>query len=243
MAEPSDTILEIDDVVSGYGELEILHGATLDVRAGEIVALIGSNGAGKTSLMKTITGLLKVRSGDIRLRGQSIRGASVEAIVRKGISLVPEGRHVFAGMKVEDNLLLGAYGLSKSERDAKLEETLERFPLLQERAKQDAGSLSGGQQQLLVVARALMRSPSVLLLDEPSLGLSPLMVETVFEVIASLRQSGVSVLLVEQNVVAGLELADRAYVIENGAIPRSGLASDLLADPTLSNSFLGSAAQ
>ncbi|MBB6406329.1 ABC transporter ATP-binding protein [Arthrobacter sp. AZCC_0090] len=243
MTEPADTILEIDSVVSGYGELEILHGATLDVRAGEIVALIGSNGAGKTSLMKTITGLLKVRSGDIRLHGQSITGASVEAIVRKGISLVPEGRHVFAGMKVEDNLLLGAYGLSKSERDAKLKETLERFPLLQERAKQDAGSLSGGQQQLLVVARALMRSPSVLLLDEPSLGLSPLMVETVFEVIASLRQSGVSVLLVEQNVVAGLELADRAYVIENGAIARSGIASDLLADPTLSNSFLGSAAQ
>ncbi|MCU1415417.1 MAG: transporter ATP-binding protein [Microbacteriaceae bacterium] len=238
-----ETILEIDSIVSGYGELEILHGASLTVGSGEIVALIGSNGAGKSTLMKTVTGLLKMRSGEIRLRGESLKGASPESIVRKGINLVPEGRHVFAGMKVEDNLLVGAYGLSKSVRDAKLAETLARFPLLKERAKQDAGSLSGGQQQLLVVARALMRSPSVLLLDEPSLGLSPIMVETVFEVIGSLRESGVSVLLVEQNVTAGLELADRAYVIENGAIVRTGQAKDMLADPSLSNSFLGSGAE
>lgn len=235
----SDTVLEIDRVVSGYGELEILHEVSLTVGASEIVALIGSNGAGKTTLMKTLAGLLKVRSGDVRLRGESLRRASSEQIVRHGVSLVPEGRHVFSGMTVEDNLQIGAYGLPAAKRRGSLDETLERFPLLKERAKQDAGSLSGGQQQLLVVARALMRSPSVLLLDEPSLGLSPQMVETVFEVIGSLRATGVSVLLVEQNVTAGLELADRAYVLESGSIARSGTSAELLADPSLSSSFLG----
>lgn len=238
----SGVVLEIEEATSGYGELEILHGVSLEVRRGEIVALIGSNGAGKSTLMRTITGLVKLRSGDVRLDGRSLQGRSPEAIVEQGINLVPEGRHVFTGMTVEENLRVGAHGLPRARVAERLGELLERFPILAERAKQDAGSLSGGQQQLLVVARALMRSPQILLLDEPSLGLSPIMVDTVFGEIAAQRDLGVSVLIVEQNVAAGLELADRAYVIESGRIVRTGAASELLKDPTLSSAFLGSVA-
>jgi branched-chain amino acid transport system ATP-binding protein len=233
-------MLEIDNVTAGYGELEILHGISLRVDQGEIVALIGSNGAGKSTTMRTISGLVKTRRGDIRLGGQSIRRLRPENVVRAGVSLVPEGRHVFAGMTVEENLQVGGFGMAGLSMRRRLDELLQLFPLLAERAKQDAGSLSGGQQQLLVVARALMRSPKILLLDEPSLGLSPIMVSTVFDAIAAQRDLGVSVLIVEQNVVAGLELADRGYVIENGRIVRTGEADVLLADPTLSGSFLGS---
>jgi branched-chain amino acid transport system ATP-binding protein len=235
-------MLELRSVFAGYGELEILHGVSLTVSPGEIVALIGSNGAGKTTLMRAITGLLKLRRGDLLVNGQSLRGSTPERIVGHGVSLVPEGRRVFAGMTVEDNLLVGGWGLSGSAKRRRLAELIAGFPTLADRLKQDAGSLSGGQQQLMVIARALMASPSLLLLDEPSLGLSPMMVETVFEAVKVQQSLGVSVLLVEQNVAAGLRLADRGYVIESGQIVRADDADALLADPSLSNSFLGAGA-
>jgi branched-chain amino acid transport system ATP-binding protein len=192
--------------------------------------------------MRAITGLLKIRRGDLLVNGQSLRGSTPERIVGHGVSLVPEGRRVFAGMTVEDNLLVGGWGLSGSAKRRRLAELIAGFPTLADRLKQDAGSLSGGQQQLMVIARALMASPSLLLLDEPSLGLSPIMVETVFEAVKVQQSLGVSVLLVEQNVVAGLRLADRGYVIESGQIVRADDADALLADPSLSNSFLGAGA-
>jgi branched-chain amino acid transport system ATP-binding protein len=234
-------LLEVDRVVSGYGELEILHGLTLDVHKGEVVALIGTNGAGKTTTMKTIAGLLRVRDGDVRFQGRSLRRTTAEKTVKLGLSLVPEGRHVFADLSVEDNLFLGAYGLSKRIRDERAQEMYGRFPILGDRRKQDAGTLSGGEQQMLALSRALMRAPELLLLDEPSLGLAPLIVEQIFEAIGSLRDTGVSVLLVEQNVAIALETADRAYVIESGAIVRTGPASVLRADRSLSGSMLGRA--
>ncbi|MCW2758483.1 MAG: livF [Nocardioidaceae bacterium] len=236
-------LLVVRGLVSGYGELEILHGLDLDLHAGEIVAIIGTNGAGKTTLMKSITGLLRVRQGDVTVAGTSLRRLAAEKIVGHGVSLVPEGRHVFADLTVEDNLLLGGYQLDRATVAERMEKELDRFPRLRERRKQDAGSLSGGEQQMLVLSRALMRAPRVLLLDEPSMGLAPIVVEQVFEAIASLRDDGVSVLLVEQNVAAALDVADRAYVIESGQIVREASAAVLREDSDLASAFLGGTAE
>ncbi len=232
-------MLEIASLRAGYGVIEVLRGVDLTVGAGEIVALLGSNGAGKSTLNNNVSGLYRPFGGSIRFEGEEITGASSMRIVEAGLVQVPEGRRVFPNLSVRDNLELGSYRRGKSNRAANLERVLDTFPRLRERLTQSAGTLSGGEQQMLAIGRGLMSEPRLLILDEPSLGLSPLLVEEMFGLIGQLNRQGLSILLVEQNVVQSLAIAHRAYVLENGRIALSGSAADLARDPDLRRSYLG----
>jgi branched-chain amino acid transport system ATP-binding protein len=234
-----DKSLRVEGLRSGYGALQVLKGIDLEVREGEVVAIIGSNGAGKTTLIRTITGLLR-RTGIVRFGNLDLSSATTMQIVAAGVVAVPEGRGVFPTMTVRENLKLGAYWRRRDAHvEADIDEVVTRFPRLRERFDQLAGSLSGGEQQMLAIGRALLAKPALLLLDEPSMGLSPLYATLVMQVISELRKSRVSVLLVEQNADAALRVADRAYVMERGEITVSGPASDLRADPRIRAAYLG----
>ena len=233
-------MLRLERVSSGYGRSPVLHEVSLDVRSGEIVALIGSNGAGKSTLLNTVMGLVAVSSGKILLEGRPIASLATPDIVRAGLAQVPERRQLFGAMSVEENLRLGAY--ARTDRAAiheTLQEQFRLFPILAERRRQAAQTLSGGEQQMLAIARAMMSRPRLLLLDEPSLGLAPLMVEHIMRLIRSLRDAGSTVLLVEQNARAALGVADRGYVLENGRIGVSDSAARLLGDAVVQDAYLG----
>ena len=232
-------ILNVSQLRAGYGAVEVLRGVDLTVNAGETVALLGSNGAGKTTLNGVLSGLVKVRSGHVNFEGQDITGWHARKVVQAGLIHVPEGRKVFPNLSVLENLSLGAFTRGRERRDANLEKIFGIFPRLRERVKQLAGTLSGGEQQMLAIGRGLMAEPQLLILDEPSLGLSPLLVEEMFTLIGQLKANGLAVLLVEQNVGQSLEIADRAYVMENGAIRFSGKPAELLASDTLRQAYLG----
>ena len=232
-------ILNVSQLRAGYGAVEVLRGVDLTVNAGETVALLGSNGAGKTTLNGVLSGLVKARSGRVTFEGQDITGWHARKVVQAGLIHVPEGRKVFPNLSVLENLSLGAFTRGRERRDANLEKIFGIFPRLRERVTQLAGTLSGGEQQMLAIGRGLMAEPQLLILDEPSLGLSPLLVEEMFSLIGQLKANGLAVLLVEQNVGQSLEIADRAYVMENGAIRFSGKPAELLASDTLRQAYLG----
>jgi branched-chain amino acid transport system ATP-binding protein len=233
-------LLEVLDLVAAYGDLSALSGATLAVKAGEIVALVGPNGAGKSTLLRCVSGLLRPRSGSITSEGRDLRALHPHEIVDHGLALVPEGRRLFGQMTVEENLALGAFSRrARADKQASLERVYAIFPALSERRRQVSRSLSGGQQQMVAIGRALMAAPRLLMLDEPSLGLAPRVVESIFETFATINRSGVSVLLVEQNVRAALRLAHRAYVLESGRVVGGGPARQLLDDPHVRRAYLG----
>jgi branched-chain amino acid transport system ATP-binding protein len=232
-------LLAVRGLRAGYGPVEILRGIDLDVAAGEIVALLGSNGAGKSTLNNNLSGIFRPFAGSIRFEGREIAGAAATRIVEAGLVQVPEGRRVFPDLSVRENLELGSYRRGRAARARNLERVTTIFPRLAERAGQAAGTLSGGEQQMLAIGRGLMTEPRLLILDEPSLGLSPLLVEEMFALIGRLNADGLAILLVEQNVVQSLAIAHRAYVLEHGRIALSGRASDLAQDPALKRSYLG----
>ena len=232
-------MLEIDGLQVFYGNIRALDGITLRVERGELVALIGSNGAGKSTTLKTISGLMRSRMGSIRYEGTEIARESTDRIVELGISHCPEGRRIFGRLTVRENLILGGIQRSPIESREDIERVCEIFPRLRERMSQAGGTLSGGEQQMLAIARALMGRPRLLLLDEPSLGLAPLMVEHIFRVIEDLKRDGLTMLLVEQNVHHALDVADRAYVMEAGHISLEGPAASVRADPQVERSYLG----
>ena len=232
-------MLEISNLHAGYGQMKVLHGITLNVGAGEIVALLGSNGAGKSTLNNNVSGIYKPTNGQILFEGVDIAGMRSENVVDLGIIQVPEGRRVFPNMTVRENLELGGYRRGRKRRSENLKRVVDVFPRLSERFEQLAGTLSGGEQQMLAIGRAMMAEPRLLILDEPSLGLSPLLVEEMFGLIGKLNEEGLSIFLVEQNVMQSLEIANRAYVIENGQVVLSGAADELIDDPELKKSYLG----
>jgi branched-chain amino acid transport system ATP-binding protein len=233
-------LLKVSDVKVGYGGIQAVKGVSLEVRDGELVSLIGSNGAGKTTTMKAITGLLSLGAGHIELAGKTIDGLGPWDLVQQGLAMVPEGRGVFTRMTIVENLQMGAY---IRDDNAAIADDIERvfatFPRLKERRDQLAGTMSGGEQQMLAMGRALMSRPKVLLLDEPSMGLSPIMVDKIFEVIQEVSAQGVTILLVEQNASRALQIADRAYVMESGLVTLSGDAHDMLHDPKVREAYLG----
>ena len=233
-------LLKVSDVKVGYGGIQAVKGVSLEVREGELVSLIGSNGAGKTTTMKAITGLLPLGGGHIELAGRTIDGQGPWDLVQQGLAMVPEGRGVFTRMTIVENLQMGAY---IRDDNAAIAEDIERvfstFPRLKERRDQLAGTMSGGEQQMLAMGRALMSRPKVLLLDEPSMGLSPIMVDKIFEVIQEVSAQGVTILLVEQNASRALQIADRGYVMESGLITLSGDAHEMLHDPKVREAYLG----
>jgi branched-chain amino acid transport system ATP-binding protein len=232
-------MLDIENLRSRYGRIEVLHGISLKVEAGEIVTLVGSNGAGKTTLLRAISGVQPVSGGAVRFNGEAIQRMPAHLRVKLGMAQVPEGRQVFAPLSVEDNLRLGAWTRRDSEIDGDIDSVYETFPLLQEKRHVPAGSLSGGQQQMLAIGRALMGRPKLMLLDEPSMGLAPLVVDQIFGIIRSLKDRGITVLLVEQNAYAALAIADRGYVMETGRIALSGTGRNLLDDPSVRSAYLG----
>ncbi len=232
-------MLEVDQLQVFYGNIRALDGISLRVERGELVALIGSNGAGKSTTLKTISGLMRSRQGSIRYEGTEIGRESTDRIVELGISQCPEGRRIFGRLTVRENLILGGIQRSPTESREDIERVSEIFPRLRERMSQAGGTLSGGEQQMLAIARALMGRPRLLLLDEPSLGLAPLMVEHIFRVIEDLKRDGLTMLLVEQNVHHALDVADRAYVMEAGHISLEGPATSVRADPQVERSYLG----
>jgi branched-chain amino acid transport system ATP-binding protein len=236
MAEPA---LDVRALHAGYGKTEILRGVDLAVEQGEIVAVLGANGAGKSTLNRAISGVLPVSRGSIRFAGRTIERERPAAIVARGLIHVPEGRRIFPNLTVRENLDLGAYRRGRARREANRARVFALFPRLAERQAQRAGTLSGGEQQMLAIGRGLMAEPKLLILDEPSLGLSPLLVEEVFALIRTINADGIAVLLVEQNVVQSLEVAQRAYVLDNGAIVLQGRAADLRNDPGLKRAYLG----
>lgn len=233
-------MLEIKDLSVHYGVIQALKEVSLEVNEGEIVALIGANGAGKTTLLQTISGLLKKTGGELSFLGSSLNKKSAKAIVIAGITQVPEGRHIFAGMSVYENLLMGAF--LRKDKDgikADLEDIYQRFPILEKRHNQDASTLSGGEQQMLAMGRALMARPKILLLDEPSMGLAPLLVKEIFNIIKDINKKGTTVLLVEQNARMALSIADRAYVMETGKIVMSGTGKELVNSEEIQKAYLG----
>jgi len=232
-------MLEVSALRGGYGRVEVLRGIDLSVKRGEIVALLGSNGAGKTTLNNTLSGLLPPFSGTIRFADRSIAGARYTEIVAAGLVHVPEGRRVFPNLSLQENLELGSYRRARPARARNLQRVFGVFPKLRERASQRAGTLSGGEQQMLAIGRALMAEPRLLVLDEPSLGLSPVLVEELFTLIRRLNAEGLPILLVEQNVGQSLEIAHRAYVLENGTIAFQGTPAELLANAELKRAYLG----
>ena len=232
-------LLNVQGLKSGYGVVEVLRGVDLHVMPGETVALLGSNAAGKTTLNLTLSGLVPTRAGRVMFDGQDITGLHYQKVVTQGLIQVPEGRKVFPNLSVQENLALGAFTRGRERREQTLEKGYETCPRLKERVSQLAGTLSGGEQQMLAIGRGLMAEPRLLILDEPSLGLSPLLVEELFGLISQLRGGGLAVLLVEQNVGQSLDIADRAYVMENGHIRFTGTPSELLASDTLRQAYLG----
>ena len=232
-------MLALEDVRSAYGRIEVLHGVSLEVRNGELVTLVGANGAGKTTLLKAISGVQPISGGRMRFAGEPLERVRAHARVALGIAQVPEGRQLFTPLSVEDNLLLGAWARRSTAPDAQLARVYALFPMLAELRRLAAGSLSGGQQQMLAVGRALMAKPRLLLLDEPSMGLAPIVVDQILGILAQLKEEGMTVLLVEQNARAALSIADRGYVIETGRVTASGSAGALLADNRVRTAFLG----
>jgi branched-chain amino acid transport system ATP-binding protein len=237
------SLLALKDLHIHYGGIKAVKGITLDVKAGELVTLIGANGAGKTTTLKAIVGLLSPASGTISYDGQEIANQPSHVIAQRGLSLVPEGRGVFPGLTIEENLAMGAY--HRKDRDgiaADMAKAFERFPRLKERAKQTAGTLSGGEQQMLAISRALMSRPKLLLLDEPSMGLAPLMVQKIFEVVREVAATGMTILLIEQNAKLALQVSHRAYVMDGGLITLEGPSAELLSNPKVREAYLGEAA-
>ncbi len=233
-------MLDIADLEAGYGDVRVLSGVTLRVEPGEIVALLGPNGAGKTTLLNTVGGLVRPWGGSIRWQGEDLRAVPAHLIVERGIAMVPEGRRLFGSMTVEENLALGAFApRAHRARDASLERVYAMFPVLRERRRQIVRLLSGGQQQMVAVGRALMGDPRLLMLDEPSLGLAPLVVQQILGVLVEINRSGVGVFLVEQNVRAALTLAHRAYILESGHVVGEGSGAELLRDPHVRRAYLG----
>jgi branched-chain amino acid transport system ATP-binding protein len=236
----SSTLLKVSGLKVAYGGIQAVKGVDFEVREGELVTLIGSNGAGKTTTMKAITGLLPLNDGDIQYLGQSIRGRGAWDLVKQGLAMVPEGRGVFTRMSITENLQMGAHiRTDKAGIAQDMERVFATFPRLKERKDQLAGTMSGGEQQMLAMGRALMSRPKVLLMDEPSMGLSPIMVDKIFEVVRDVHKQGVTILLVEQNASRALEIADRGYVMESGVISMSGEARAMLDDPKVRAAYLG----
>ena len=236
MGEP---LLSVRQLNVSYGGIQAVKNLSLDLYPGELVSLIGANGAGKTTTLKAICGLLQPASGEVRYQGRAIKGQGACELVSQGLVMVPEGRGIFTRMTIEENLRMGAYLRRDAEVESDIEAIYTRFPRLKERHRQLAGTLSGGEQQMLAMGRALLAKPKLLLLDEPSMGLAPIMVEQIFQVVQEVAQQGVTVLLVEQNAHRALELADRAYVLDSGEMVLSGPAADLLRDPQVQAAYLG----
>jgi branched-chain amino acid transport system ATP-binding protein len=236
----SEALLQVKDLVTAYGKIEALRGASLDVQQGSITCLLGPNGAGKTTLMMTIAGILRSKSGLVSLSGRNISSLKAHAIVAAGVALVPENRLVFPSMTVLDNLQAGAYQRRDDEIEVDIEKLFQRFPRLRERSNQNAGTLSGGEQQMLAVARALMSRPKLLLMDEPSLGLAPLVVEEIFRIIADLQRDGTTIFLVEQNAHMALKVAHHFYLMEQGKVTFSGKPGSLAEDEVIRRAYLGS---
>ena len=232
------TLLKVNDIHVYYGKIHAVKGVSFEVGQGEIVSLIGANGAGKSTALKTISGLLHPKQGSIEFMGKDITKLEPNKIVRLGLAQVPEGRRVFAHMSVMENIVMGAYILGRVPEEA-VEDVFSRFPRLKERSRQEAGTLSGGEQQMLAMARALMSKPKLIMMDEPSMGLSPILVEQIFSIIAELRQSGATILLVEQNANKALKITDRAYVLETGRITLSGSGRELLESEDVKKAYLG----
>ena len=238
-AASSAKMLEVKDLVTRYGRIEVLHGVSIEVKQGQLVALVGANGAGKTTMLRCISGVQPVFGGSISLRGEAVTSSRPDARVRAGVCQVPEGRQVFAPMTIEDNLKMGAYTRPAAEIADSLKEVYDLFPILLEKRNLPAGTLSGGQQQMLALGRALMGKPQLLLLDEPSMGLAPLIVEEIFRIIRMLKQNGITILLVEQNARAALSVADHAYVLETGRVTMQGPGPELLANDEVRRAYLG----
>ena len=232
-------MLKVNDINVYYGAIHAIKGVSFEVNDGEIVTLIGANGAGKTTTLQTVSGLLHSRTGSIEFMGENIMGQPAHKLVGKGLAQVPEGRRVFLQMTVEENLEMGAYSQPKSTVASGLERAYELFPRLSERRRQVAGTLSGGEQQMLAMGRALMSNPKLLMLDEPSMGLAPILVEQIFDIIRSLHKAGTTILLVEQNAQMALSVADRAYVLETGKIVSTGTGAQLLNDESVKKAYLG----
>lgn len=233
-------MLKVEKLNVHYGVIHALKDVSMEVKEGEIVSLIGANGAGKTTLLQTISGLLKKTSGEVVFLGKSMNKVSAKNIVKEGITQVPEGRHIFSGMSVYENLLMGAY--LRKDKDgikADLQDIYQRFPILEKRSSQDASTLSGGEQQMLAMGRALMARPKILLLDEPSMGLAPILVKEIFNIIKDINEKGTTVLLVEQNAKMALSIADRAYVMETGNIVMTGTSAELVNSPEIQKAYLG----
>ena len=234
-----EPILKVNDINVYYGAIHAIKGISFEVNPGEIVTLIGANGAGKSTTLQTVSGLLHSRTGSIEFLGENLSGVPAHKIVAKGLAQVPEGRRVFLQMTVEENLEMGAYTRSGGGIDADMEKVYNYFPRLMERRRQIAGTLSGGEQQMLAMGRALMSRPKLLMLDDPSMGLAPILVEQIFEIIRTLHKAGTTILLVEQNAQAALSVADRGYVLETGKIVTSGTGAELLASPEIKRAYLG----
>ena len=232
-------ILKVNNINVYYGAIHAIKGISFNVDEGEIVTLIGANGAGKSTTLNTVSGLLHSRTGDIKFLGNSISKMAPNKIVENGLVMVPEGRRIFLGLTVQENLEMGAYTRPKAELKASMEEVYDLFPRLKERRNQIGGTLSGGEQQMLAMGRALMAKPKLIMLDEPSMGLAPLLVDLIFDLITDLNKRGSTILLVEQNAQAALSIADRAYVLETGKIVKTGKGSELISDPDIKKAYLG----
>ena len=236
-------ILQVNDLHVYYGSIHAVKGVSFEVNEGEVVTLIGANGAGKSTVLNTVSGLLHPKHGSVVFEGKDLKGVPAHKIVEHGLAQVPEGRHVFLQMTVEDNLEMGAYTQPNSTIEAGIADVYERFPRLKERRKQIAGTLSGGEQQMLAMGRGIMSAPDLIMLDEPSLGLAPLLVNTIFDTIKEIKAMGKTILLVEQNALKALSVADNAYVLEQGRITKSGPGQVLLKDPAIAEAYLGKAAR
>ena len=234
-----NTILKVDDINVYYGAIHAIKGVSFEVNEGDVVTLIGANGAGKSTILKTVAGLLSSRTGSVQFMGKDLGGIPAHKIVPMGLALVPEGRQIFLQMTVEENLQMGAFTRPASEYDESIADVYQRFPRLKERQNQIAGTLSGGEQQMLAMGRALMSKPSLLMLDEPSMGLAPILVEQIFDIVRELNQHGTTILLVEQNANMALSVAHRGYVLETGKIVATGTGAELLEDEAVKKAYLG----
>ena len=235
----ADTLLSVNNLHVSYGAIKAVRGFSFEIKKGEIVTLIGANGAGKSTTLNTVAGLIKPDEGSVEFKGESIIGVKAHRIVERGLALCPEGRRVFSQMSVAENLDMGGYTRSDAENRETIEHVYERFPRLRERMEQSAGTLSGGEQQMLAMGRALMSKPDLLMLDEPSMGLAPILVQEIFDIIKELNAAGTTILLVEQNAQAALSVADRAYVLETGKISLTGTGAELMASDAVRKAYLG----